>query len=104
MSTMFPKREKLAAQHRTHVNAQEHSGQYSEQEPKNLFFSLPIELQRKIEIMRSHPVADLVRKEIPPPPKFQFGPAGPVGTYAFPRPYPSGSGWGPPDPKVSEVD
>jgi hypothetical protein len=91
MSTMFPKREKLAAEHRTHVNAQE-------SEPKNLFFSLPIELQRKIEIMRSHPVADLVRKEIPP--GFMFGP--PTREYAFPRPYPSGSG---PEPTLHlEVD
>ena len=90
MSTMFPKREKLAAEHRTHVNAQE-------SEPKNLFFSLPIELQRKIEIMRSHPVADLVRKEIPP--GFFFGQDRPSSTYAFPRRY-----TGPPDPKVSEVD
>ena len=81
---VFPKREKLAAQHRTHVNAQEHSGQYSEQEPRNLFFSLPIELQRKIEIMRSHPVADIVRKQIPP--GFSFGQD--RVRYAFPRPYP----------------
>jgi len=55
------------------------------QQPKNLFYSLPIELQRKIEIMKSHPVADIVRDNMPPKIEpFQFGAS---RKYAFPRPY-----------------